>query len=176
MSARSRGAWEGHFEVVEVRSWRPGPIDDDQARQAQDLVGRAPLRELRQDVGPDDEEQLGPAVRRLELLQEIDRVRRRRTIDVQPRQREQRVVSDGQDDHRTAVLGLAAGRALFQRILSGRQEQDAFELESPRHLLGGEQMAIVRGVEGAAQQPQPLHSTEVPPRTSRPISLPRMSA
>ena len=53
-----------------------------------------------------------------------------------------------------------------------RQKQHSFEVQLPGGFIGHEQMAVVRWIERSAEQAQADQLTEVPPWTSRLISVP----
>ena len=70
------------------------------------------------------------------------------------------------------ILGAVIGSPRFSGFWRAGQEQHPFEIELPQRLLSGEQVAVVRRIERAAEQAEPYQLTEVPPRTSRLISVP----
>ena len=108
-----------------------------------------------QRVGAGDEEQLGSGPRSAEVAQRVDGVRRPGAVDVDPADPEPRVGRGRDHRHQVAVLGRAdppaasAGlrRSARRRPRRGRTVTD---------LAGGDQVAVVDRVEGAAHHPDPL--------------------
>src|SRR5215216_6788323 len=144
-------------QAVEVEA---GPGGGDELGLGEHLVGLLPGEDLEDGVGPGDEEQasvlrlLGP-----EPAQGVDGVGGALVVDLQPADREGRVRGGGDLGHPVAVLG----RAHPDRLLpgpAGGDEHHPVQLELPARLLGGDQVAVVDGVEGAAHDPDaPAHES-----------------
>ena len=83
----------------------------------------------------------------------VDRVRRAAAVDVDPAHREPRIGGGGDDRHQVAVLGRAdLALALLPR-LTGRHEHDLVQPEQPGDLAGGDEVAVVDGVERPTHDP-----------------------
>ena len=95
-------------------------------------------------------------------VQRVDRVRRAAAVDVDPADREPRVGRGGDDRHQVAVLGRADLALGLLPRLAGRHEHDLVEAEQPGDLAGGDEVAVVDGVERPAHDPDPAarHPTE----------------
>src|SRR5262249_49576005 len=92
-------------QAAHVRRYGARAVHHAEAGELEYFVQRVPARQLGQDVGADQEEQL--PTRSGELAEQLDRVRGRGTIQVQPRQLEARVAFDGEAHHFAAVRAIA---------------------------------------------------------------------
>src|SRR6266705_2319232 len=148
-AVRRRDAAEQARQVV------AGPGGRDQLGEGEHLLGVLPGEDLQDGVGAGDEEQAGPRPEPgVQAAQGVDRVGRPRDVDLEPADRERRVGRGGGHGHEVAVLGGGDPRRLLPG-LPGRDEEDLLEPELPARLLGGDEVAVVDRVEGAAHDADP---------------------
>ena len=92
---------------------------------------------------------------RAQVGQGVDRVGRAAAVDVDPADREPRVGRRGDDRHEVAVLGRADLALGLLPRLTGRHEDDLVEPEQPGDLAGGDEVAVVDGIERPTHDPDP---------------------
>jgi hypothetical protein len=139
-----------------------GPGGGDELGLGEDLVGLLPGEDLEDRVGPGDEEQpgtvglLGP-----DPAQGVDGVGGAVVVDLQAADREGGVRGGGDHGHQVAVLGGADPNRLLPWPAGGH-EHHRVQVELPARLLGGDEVAVVDGIEGAAHDPDaPAHERGV---------------
>jgi len=148
-------AWHLVDQAVQVEAGTGG---GDELGQGEDLVGLLPGEDLEHGVGPGDEEEAGVLVLLIpEPAQGVHGVGRALVVDLQPADREGWVRGGGDQRHLVAVLGRGHPERLLPG-LAGGHEHHAVEAELPAGLLGGDEVTVVDGVEGAAHDPDsPAH-------------------
>ena len=125
--------------------------------QREDLLRILPMEDLEHGVGPRDEEQLHlilglPA----ELLKGVHRIGGAPPFDLEPGHREPRVAGRGDHGHQVAVLGRGDLPIRLHPGLARGDEDHLVQAEGPQGRLGGDEVAVMDGVEGAAHDPQAL--------------------
>ena len=161
-------------ERAEVDGVVARPGDADEVREVEQLVGPVPAEDLRERVRAGDEEQLGVAVRGVQVPQGVDRVGAARPVDVGAADREARVGRRRDDGHEVAVLGGADPPVVLLVRVARRHEHDLVEGEPGRDLAGGRQVPVVDGVERPAHDPDPpAHVTQRSAPTA-PVGRPRL--
>ena len=85
----------------------------------------------------------------------VDRVGGAAPVDVHAAHREARIGRGGDDRHQVAVLGRADRALGLLPGLAGRHEHDLVEAEQPGDLAGGDEVAVVDGIERPTHDPDP---------------------
>jgi hypothetical protein len=123
----------------------------DDVRQIEELMPAAPRREIEESVGAQQQHERPRSTELLpQFQQRVHGVAGAGAPDFALVEMEQRIALDRQPDHGGAVLRTRAGRTAMRRG-SRRNEAHFLELQRFPDLLRQPQVAIVDGIEGAAE-------------------------
>ena len=131
-----------------------GPADPDEPRHREQFLQVLPRQDGRQRVGAGDEVQLGVRVERVQIPQRVLGVGGTAAVDVDPAHREAGVGRGGDHRHQVAVFA-GADLAVLLPGLTGRHEDHLVEVEPVGHFAGGDQVAVVDGIERPTHHSQP---------------------
>jgi hypothetical protein len=111
-----------------------------------------PGLQLGRRVGPEKQGEANAGLPRVERTQRVHGIGRTGPLQLGPLDREAARASYRELEHRGPVLRGCAVQALFERLLPGGHETQAVE---PQHLgrhLAHDEMPVMHGIEGAAEQ------------------------
>src|SRR5438874_787317 len=147
---------EALIQPLGCRSWASRARADRPLRHGQDALRLPPGVDLRQRVdGHHQEEARALAVKTLQLLHAVDRVRRAWSLHLDGAQLKERIRSDRQARHQEPMDGGRHPSPSLVRRLSGRHEEDAIQRELVSRQGREPEVADVRRVERPAQDANP---------------------
>ena len=118
---------ETTFECCQVRRRKLSTIDSHNGREIQNCLRLAPQRQVRQRVGPHQEEEFAIRLLDAQLPQRLDRVRRPAPFDFNAADSKSRITGDGEFQHLDALLARRNCSARLVRRLAARQKQHAIQ-------------------------------------------------
>ena len=134
----------------------------DEVREARDLVGVPPGHDLGDGVGARDEVELDVVgIDRPQPLEGVGGVGDALAVHLEAAREEVRVVRRRKQRHGIAVLARRNALVLLEGGPTRRHEHHHVELQVVEGLLGGNEVAVVDGVEGAAHDAEAVRARRV---------------
>ena len=132
-----------------------GAAHADELRQTEQLLPVLPRQNRGQCVGAGDEVKIAVGVQRTQIFQRVIGVGGSGTININATDREPGIRGGGDDRHEVAVLGGGHGATNLLPGPPGRDEHHFVEAEQVGDLAGGDEVAVVDGVECSAHHAEP---------------------
>ena len=139
---------------------RTGAGEHDDPGQPRQLVRAVPGIELGGRVGTEQQREGRLGLASAKGLQGVHRVRGTLTLELRALDREAGAPRDGQLEHDGAMRGGRGVAPLLERLLPGREEAQLVQAERLRRDAGDDQVAVVNGIERAAEEADGGHAPE----------------